>query len=108
MKWHLRDTGIGPGRTCGSAGKLPLCRRGAVFGVLLESIVFRNTSEDMNSYPDPDEIHELQKRLDAIPRETREVICCNCLKEYVAEVFQGERVFRCPSCVAKRLAAMNN
>lgn len=62
----------------------------------------------MNQYPGSDEIDELQKRLDAIPRETREVICCNCLKEYIAEVFQGERVFRCHSCAAKRSAAMNN
>ena len=62
----------------------------------------------MHPYPGSDEIHELKKRLDAIPRETREVICCNCLKEYIAEIFQGDRVFRCPSCAAKRLAAMNN
>jgi len=62
----------------------------------------------MNTYPGSDEIDELRKRLDAIPRETREVICCNCLKEYIAEVLQGARVFRCPSCAAKHLAAMNN
>ncbi len=54
------------------------------------------------------DVHELQKRLDAIPRETRKVICCSCKKEHIAEVFKGDQFIRCPSCTARRLAEMNN
>lgn len=57
---------------------------------------------------DISDVNELQKRLDAIPRETRNVTCCNCKKEYVAEVIKGDRFFRCPSCAAHRMAEENN
>lgn len=54
------------------------------------------------------DIHELQRRLDAIPRETVKVICCTCKKEHIAEVVKGDRFVRCPACSAKRMAEMNN
>lgn len=57
---------------------------------------------------DIQDIHELRKRLDAIPRETRKVICCTCKKEHIAEVVGGDRFVRCPACSARRLAEMNN
>jgi len=54
------------------------------------------------------DVNEVQRRLDAIPREIAQIVCMNCKKEYTAEIVKGDRFFRCPTCRAARLAEMNN
>lgn len=54
------------------------------------------------------DVHELQRRLDAIPHEIAQVICPRCKKEHTAEILKGDRFTFCPSCRAARLAEMNN
>lgn len=54
------------------------------------------------------DLDEVQRRLDAIPREVVQVVCMNCRQEFTAEIIKGDRFFRCSACSAARVAAMNN
>lgn len=56
----------------------------------------------------PDDLIELQRRLDALPLELVEVTCPRCQRKHITETLKGERYARCPACRDLYFAEMNN